>query len=48
MRGWWTLKIEEVDDNFIYNQIDLEHIAECIVEGYKSGELINEEEKEEE
>ena len=37
--GWWTIEytIEP-------NDVDLEHIAQCIKEGYLSGEIEQEEE----
>lgn len=36
--GWWTL---EVTNNTMsqLNDCDLEHIAECIKNGYTSGEI---------
>ena len=43
-RGWWTIKYEPVDEGFVEpNDVDLEHIAECIKEGYTSGEILQEE-----
>ncbi len=44
IRGWWTIKYEAVDEEFVEpNAIDLEHITECIKEGYTSGEILQEE-----
>lgn len=36
-RGWWSLGV-----NLKLNDIDREHIAKCIIEGYTEGELIQE------
>lgn len=36
-RGWWKLEITGVDS---LTDIDKEHIAKCIVEGYTEGEII--------
>jgi len=36
--GWWTLKT-----TIEINDIDRQHIANLIMEGYKEGELIHEE-----
>ena len=45
VRGWWTIKYEAVDEDFIEpDEADLEHIAECIKDGYTSGEIIQEKE----
>lgn len=44
-RGWWELKVTEVDDGFEANEIDLEHIAELVKQGYTSGQLINEDDE---
>jgi len=43
-RGWWELKLtsntsEELSD------IDKEHIAELIVNGYTSGEIVEDEDR---
>ena len=38
-RGWWKLSIEGVDE---LNDIDREHIAKLIIEGYSQGEIIHE------
>lgn len=47
IRGWWTIKYEAVDEEFIEpNEFDLEHIAECVKEGYTNGEILQEEEEE--
>ena len=46
-RGWWKIEYEAVDEGFVEpNEVDLEHIAEMIKEGYTSGEIIQEEEPE--
>lgn len=43
IRGCWSINYEAVDEGFVEpNDIDLEHIAECIKEGYTSGEIIQE------
>ena len=44
-RSWWSLKIEGYPE-YEPNDADLEHIAECIKQGYDSGELIQEAEDE--
>jgi hypothetical protein len=38
-RGWWKLSIEGVDE---LNDVDREHIAKLIIEGYSQGEIIHE------
>lgn len=38
-RGWWTLKIEGVDD---VSDATREHIADLITKGFTSGEVIEE------
>ena len=43
--SWWYLKIDDYP-NYKPNDADLEHIAECIKQGYDNGELIQEEEDE--
>ena len=43
-RSWWSLKIHDYP-NYDPNDSDLEHIAECIRQGYDQGELIQDEEK---
>jgi hypothetical protein len=43
--GWWSLKIHDYP-NYQPNDIDLEHIAEKIKEGYDQGQLIQEEAEE--
>ena len=45
-RSWWSLKIEGYPE-YEPNDADLEHIAKCIKEGYDSGELVQEEDEEE-
>ena len=43
-RGWWSIQYEAVDEEFVEpNEADLEHIAECIKEGYTNGEILQEE-----
>jgi len=42
-RSWWSLKIHDYP-NYDPNDSDLEHIAECIRQGYDQGELIQDEE----
>jgi hypothetical protein len=44
-RSWWSLKIEGYPE-YEPNDADLEHIAECIKQGYDNGELIQEAEDE--
>lgn len=41
-RGWWTLSLEGNEQNEL-SQIDLEHIAELIVNGYNTGEIAKDE-----
>ena len=43
--SWWYLKIDDYP-NYKPNDADLEHIAECIKQGYDNGELIQEAEDE--
>ena len=43
-RSWWSLIIKDYPD-FDPNETDLEHIAECIKQGYDQGELIQESEE---
>lgn len=45
MRGWWTLKIENTEDErpAKTTDMDLEHIAELIKQGCTSGEVLNDE-----
>jgi len=45
-KSWWKLTIEDYP-NYKPNDIDLEHIAEMIKQGYDQGELIQENESEE-
>ena len=48
--GWWKLNItwtdEDMDEHRFLTDIDREHIAECIKEGYKEGQLVHEDEEE--
>ena len=44
--SWWRLSVDDYP-NFEPNEIDLEHIAEMIKQGYTQGELIQENEIEE-
>ncbi len=44
MTGWWNLTFSGVDE---LNDLDREHIAELIKEGYTSGEIIHHEDEEE-
>lgn len=42
--GWWTLNAwkEDIHGNEIkVNDVDLDHIAELIKEGYTSGEVVD-------
>ena len=43
--SWWSLTIQDYP-NFKLNDIDLEHIAEMIKQGYDNGQLIQESEEE--
>ena len=43
--SWWTLTIEDYP-NYKLNDIDLEHIAERIKQGYDNGQLTQESEEE--
>jgi len=45
--SWWKLTIEDYP-NYKPNDIDLEHIAECIKQGYDQGELLQESEQDDE
>ena len=45
-KSWWSLKIHDYP-NFKPNDVDLDHIAELIKQGYDQGELIQEEDEEE-
>ena len=41
--GWWKLEAWKQDDkgnDIELNDCDLNHIAECIKEGYTEGELV--------
>jgi len=44
-KSWWSLKIHDYP-NFDPNDVDLDHIAELIKQGYDQGELIQEENEE--
>ena len=44
-RSWWSLTIKDYP-NYEPNDVDLEHIAEMIKQGYTQGELIQESEEE--
>jgi len=41
--GWWTITYTAEP-----NEIDLEHIAKCIIDGFTSGEIVENEEEEQE
>ena len=45
-RSWWKLTIDDYP-NYKPNDVDLEHIAELIKQGYDQGELIQETEDDE-
>ncbi len=50
-RGWWELKAWKQDSNgkdVELNEVDLEHIATLIKEGYTSGDITGEDETPEE
>ena len=42
-RGWWSLELEGNNDHEL-SDVDREHIAEKIKEGYTSGEVVKDEE----
>ena len=42
--SWWSLKIHDYP-NYQPNDIDLEHIAEMIKQGYDNGQLVQEEDQ---
>ena len=42
--GWWSLTLEG-NEHHELNQIDLEHIAELIVNGYNTGEIVQDDEE---
>lgn len=46
-RGWWKLKITNIDDLKELSDCDREHIAKCIIDGYTSGEILQEDSDEE-
>jgi hypothetical protein len=41
--GWWSLSLDG-NEHHELSQIDLEHIAELIVNGYNTGEIVKDEE----
>ncbi len=41
--SWWSLTIQNYPD-YEPNDIDLEHIAECIKQGFDNGQLVQEQE----
>jgi len=43
--GGWSLSITEVDE---LNDADREHIAKSIIEGYTGGQIVHEDDEEEE
>ena len=43
--SWWSLTIQDYP-NFKPDEADLEHIAQCIKDGYDQGQLIQEVENE--
>ncbi len=43
--SWWYLQINNYP-NYKPNDVDLEHIAQCIKDGYNNGELHQEETEE--
>jgi hypothetical protein len=45
--SWWKLTIEDYP-NYKPNEIYLEHIAECIKQGYNQGQLLQESEQDDE
>tara|TARA_R100001591_G_scaffold92631_1_gene98502 strand:- start:726 stop:881 length:156 start_codon:yes stop_codon:yes gene_type:complete len=45
--SWWSLKIHDYP-NFMPNEDDLRHIAQCIIDGCDQGQLVQETEDEEE
>ena len=42
--SWWSLTIENYPD-YKPNDIDLEHIAEMIKQGFDNGQLVQEEDE---
>ena len=44
--SWWKLSVDDYP-NYEPNEIDLEHIAEMIKQGFTQGELIQEDKSEE-
>ena len=43
MRSWWNLVISDYPA-YVPNDVDLEHIAELIKQGFTQGELVQEDE----
>jgi len=41
-RGWWQLTLTGNSVNEL-NDTDLEHIAQCIIDGYTQGEIVEDE-----
>ena len=41
-RGWWNLTCDVEPNDY-----DLKHIAQCIIEGYTSGEIVETEQDDE-
>ncbi len=44
--GWWTLKARKEDTNgksVELEDVDLEHIAQCIIDGCTNGEICDKE-----
>lgn len=46
-RGWWSLSLEGNTHEEL-SECDLEHIANAILQGYTSGEIVKDEDWEEE
>lgn len=48
-RGWWRLSIEMWDDDSSAaprpNDVTLEHIAECVANGFVEGEIVQDDEE---
>ena len=42
--GWWILSLDDNSHNEL-SDCDLEHIAECIRDGYTSGEIVQDDEE---
>tara|TARA_R100001224_G_scaffold91198_1_gene60464 strand:+ start:1074 stop:1223 length:150 start_codon:yes stop_codon:yes gene_type:complete len=45
--SWWYLTINDYP-SYQPNEVDLQHIAKCIIEGYDNGQLVQEDERKEE